>query len=174
MSMMKQKILRISLAGILVFGILLGGQILYSNNWVNGKLAQNSRQINGVILAQLTAENGQKVLEVTTNHVQNLERVKQQLETLAGQHPIRLKDQRTPELEKLLAKMEFPLQEGIALGNFTQMEATLQQQAAQAGVNLELAMDGEGIYVNLTQGQDQLLEVIERPGQGKFLPSVSQ
>ncbi|AHF06644.1 hypothetical protein DESME_05935 [Desulfitobacterium metallireducens DSM 15288] len=172
--MMKQRILRISFVGILAFGLLLGGQILYRTNWVNGQLAQNSRQISGVISAQITAENGQKVLEVTTNHVQNLEKVGQQLETLAGENPIRLKDQRTPELERLMAKMEFPLQEGITQGNFTQMEETLQQQATQARVDLELSMNSEGIYVNLTQGQAQLLEVIERPGQGKFLPSRSQ
>lgn len=172
--MMKQRIMRISLGGILVFGLLLGGQILYKNNWVNGQLAQNSRQISGVISAQMTADNGHEVLEVTTNHVQNLAEVGQQLETLAGQHPIRLKDQRTLELEKLLAKMEFPLQEGIARGNFTQMEETLQQQASQAGVTLELSMDSEEIFLNLTQGQAQLLEVVERTGQGKFLPSVSQ
>jgi hypothetical protein len=172
--MTKQRIMRISLVGILVFGLLLGGQILYRNNWVNSQLTQNSRQISGVVSAQIITDNGQKVLEVTTNHVQNLENVGQQLQALAGQQPIRLKDQRTPELEKLLAKMEFPLQEAITRGNFSQMEETLQQMASQAGVSLELSMDSKGIYVNLTQGEAQLLEVIQRTGQDKFLPSESQ
>ncbi|HVJ49510.1 hypothetical protein [Desulfitobacterium sp.] len=174
MSMMKQRIARISLVGILIFGLLLGGQFIYKNNWVNGHLAKDSQQISGVLSAQVVSENGQQILEVTTDHLQNLAEVEQQLEKLAGQRPIRLKDQRTPELEKLLAKMEFPLQEGIARGDFVQMEQTLQQQAAQTGVTIDLSMNNEKIFLNLTQGQAQLLEVVERSTQGKFLASVSQ
>lgn len=169
--MTKQRILRISLAGILIFGLLLGGQIIYKNNWVNGQLSKNSSQLSGVISAQVITDNHQKVLEVTTDHVQNLAKVGEQLEIIAGQYPIRLKDQRTPELEKLLNQMEFPIQEAMARGNYTQMEETLQQLASQTGVSLELSMDSEGIYVNLTQGQAQLLEVVERNGQHKFLSS---
>lgn len=171
--MMKQRILRISLVGILVFGLLVGGQILYRNNWVNGQLSQNSSQIGGVISAQVITDNNQKVLEVTTDQVQNLAKVGQQLEIIAGKYPIRLKDQRTPELESLLNQMKFPIEEAIARGNYTQMEETLQHLASQAEVSLELSMDSEGIYVNLTQGQAQLLEVVERNGQDKYLSSKS-
>lgn len=172
--MTKQRIARISLVGILIFGLLLGGQIIYKKNWVDQQLAKESRQISGVLSAQVVSENSQSFIEVTTNYLQNLSKAGQQLEAIAGQRPIRFKDQRTPELEKLLAQMEFPLQEGIIRGNFTQMEQTVQQQAAQAGVTLDLSIDSEGIYVNLTQGQAQLLEVVERHAQGRFLPSISQ
>ncbi|MEA4901262.1 hypothetical protein [Desulfitobacterium sp.] len=172
--MMRQRIMRVSLVSILVFGLLLGGQIIYRNTYTNGQLNKNGRQIPGVVSAELISENGQKVLEVTTNHIEDFEKAGQQLETLAGEHPIRIKDQRTPELEKLMSQMQFSLQEGIVRGNFTQMEEMLQQLASQAGVTLELSMDSEGIYVNLTQGQAQLLEVVERPGQGKYLQSEGQ
>lgn len=172
--MMKQRIMRVSLVSILVFGLLMGGQIFYRNTYTNGQLNKNGRQIPGVVSAELISENGQKVLEVTTNHIEDFNKAGQQLETLAGEHPIRIKDQRTPELEKLMSQMQFPLQEGIVRGNFTQMEEMLQQLASEAGVTLELSMDSKGIYVNLTQGQAQLLEVVERPGQGKYLQSESQ
>ncbi|WP_425802319.1 hypothetical protein ACHOLT_15215 [Desulfitobacterium sp. Sab5] len=169
--MMKQRIARVSLIGMLIFGLLLGGQILYKNNWTNGQLVKDSRQISGVLSAQVVTENGQQILEVKVDHVQNLKKVGEQLENIAGQRPIRFNDQRTPELEKVLAQMEFPLQESVARGNFTEMQRKLQELADQAGVTLELSMDNEGIYLNLTKGQAQLVEVIERHAQGKFLES---
>lgn len=172
--MMKQRIARVSLIGILIFGLLLGGQILYRNNWTNGQLTKDSREISGVQSAQVLTENGRQILEVKVDHVQNLEKVGKQLESIAGQRPIRFNDQRTSELEKVLAQMEFPLQESVARGNFTEMQQKLQLLADQAGVTLELSMDDEGIYLNLTKGEAQLVEVIERHAQGKFLESERQ
>lgn len=172
--MMKQRIARVSLIGMLIFGLLLGGQILYKNNWTNGQLAKDSRAISGILSAQVVTENGRQILEVKVDRVQNLEKVGEQLESIAGQRPIRFNDQRTPELENVLAQMEFPLQESVARGNFTEMQQKLQDLAVQAGVTLELSMDDEGIYVTLTKGEGQLVEVIERHAQGKFLKSVKQ
>lgn len=172
--MMKQRIARVSLTGILIFGLLLGGQILYKNIWTNGQLDKDSRQISGVLSAQVVSENGQQVLEVKTDHLQNLDKVGQQLESIAGQRPIRFMDQRSPELEKVLAQMEFPLQESVARGNFTEMQQKLQDLAGQAGIKMELSMDSEEIYLNLTKGDAQLVEILERHAQGKFLESVKQ
>lgn len=172
--MTKQRMARISLVGIVIFGLLLSGQIIYKNNWIDGQLAKNSRQISGVQSAQVMSENGLQVLEVTTNHIQNLSNVSQQLENIAGKRPIRFKDQRNAELEKVFSQMEFPLQEGITRGNFTQMEQTLQQQAVQAGMTLNITMDSDAIYLTLTKGQAQLVQVVERHGQEKFLNSISQ
>lgn len=172
--MMKQRIARVSLTGILIFGLLLGGQILYKNIWTNGQLDKDSRRISGILSAQVVSENGQQVFEVKTDHLQNLDKVGQQLESIAGQRPIRFMDQRSPELEKVLAQMEFPLQESIARGNFTEMQQKLQDLADQAGIKMELSMDSEEIYLNLTKGDAQLVEVLERHAQGKFLESVKQ
>lgn len=170
--MMKQRIARVSVIGILIFGLLLSGNILYNNNWINGQLAKDTHEISGVLSAQVVSENGRQILEVKTDHLQNLEKVGQQLKSIAGQRPIRFMDQRSPELEKVLAQMEFPLQESIARGNFTEMQQKLQGLADRAGVTMELSMDNEEIYLNLTKGEDQLVEVIERHAQGKFLESV--
>lgn len=170
--MMKQRIARVSVIGILIFGLLLSGNILYNNNWINGQLVKDTHEISGVLSAQVVSENGRQILEVKTDHLQNLDKVGQQLESIAGQRPIRFMDQRSPELEKVLAQMEFPLQESIARGNFTEMQQKLQGLADRAGVTMELSMDNEEIYLNLTKGEDQLVEVIERHAQGKFLESV--
>lgn len=67
--------------------------------------------------------------------------------------------------------MQFAVQEGIASGNFTVMAQNLRTQAENEGVNLELEMDSDAIYLILNQDPAQLIEVIERNGQGDFLAS---
>ena len=171
MDMMKQRVAIISLSSLLVFGILLGGQILYQRNWQDAGLMQQSEKIPGVVSVRtVNLNSGQQELDVVTKNVANLRQTALQLEQVAGNRPIRLLDQRSPQLENLLDQMEFALQEGIARGNFTAMAATAQGEAAKAGAKLDLAMDSDNIYLTLDQGNAQLVEVLERHGQGHFLP----
>jgi hypothetical protein len=169
--MTKQRMALISLIGILVFGLLLGGQLVYKNKWVNGALAQESQEIQGIISAQVISYDGLSELQVKTTEIDNLQKVSTQLQKIAGKHPIRFVDQRTAELERLFQKMQFPLQEGIVRGNFTQMEQVIRELANQSGVELSLTMDSEAIYLTLNKEKSQLVSVIERHGQGKFLTS---
>lgn len=169
--MTKQRIALISLIGILVFGLLLGGQLVYKNKWVNGNLTQQSLEIEGVISAEVITKDGLSELQVKTSQVENLQNVSRELKTVSGKHPIRLIDQRTDELEKIFQLMQFSLQEGIVRGNFTEMERNVKELADKSGVEVSLTMDSEAIYLTLNKEEAQLLEVIERHGQGVFLPS---
>jgi len=88
--------------------------------------------------------------------------------------PIQYFDQSNDTLNQLFDQMQFALQEGIARGNFTEMAQNVRAQAEKAGVQLELEMDNDAIYVVINQGDAQLIQVIERHGQVKFLPSKKQ
>lgn len=169
--MTKQRIALMSLVGILVFGLLLGGQFVYKNKWVNGTLTQESQQIQGVLSAKIISHDGQPEILVQTHLIDDLQKVSIQLQKISGRRPIRFVDQRTPELERIFQQMQFPIQEGINRGNFTQMEQTLRELADNTGVNMSLAMDSEAIYLTLSKQEGQLVAVLERHGQGDFLPS---
>lgn len=172
--MMKQRILLISLISILIFGLLLGCTFIYQREWVDVSILHQSQQISGVTSAKTVDSNGQNELLVTTNHLTNLRKTSQALEKLAGNLPIQYLDHRNDSLDTLFEQMQFALQEGISRGNFTEMEQNLQKQANAAGVTLELEMDSNAIYLVLNQGNAQLIEVLERQGQGKFLPSEKE
>lgn len=172
--MTKQRVAVISLVGILVFSLLLGGQLIYKNKWVNGTLMQESQEIPGVISAQVVTRDGQSELQVKTGEVEDLQKVSLQLQKIAGKHPILFIDQRTKDLEQVFQQMQFPLQESIVRGNFTEMEQRIKELAQQSGVELSLTMDSEAIYLTLSKDQNQLVAVIERHGQGKFLPSQGE
>ncbi len=169
--MTKQRITLISLVGLLVFGLLIVGQILYKKNWLDASILQQSQQISGVLSAKVVEVNGQKELDVVTRHISDLPKTSEKLERLAGKTPIRYFDQRSFELEQILNQMQFALQESIIKGNFTEMERNVLTIAEKSGVQLDLNMDSDQIYLVLNKGESQLVTVIERHSQDKFLRS---
>ena len=172
--MTRQRILLISFIGILIFGLLLGGTFVYQKKWVDVSILHQSQQISGVISAKTVQSNGQKELLVGTNHLSNLRETSQELEKLAGNLPIRYLDRTNDNLDILFGQMQFAIQEGISRGNFIEMEQSLKNQADKAGIQLQLEMDSDAIYVVMNQGNAQLIEVIERHGQARFLPSEKE
>ena len=172
--MTKQRILLISLVGLLIFGLLLGSKVVYQKKWIDVTILSQSQQISGVVSAKTEQKNGQNEMVVVTNQMTNLRQASLALEKLAGELPIRYLDRNNDTLNKLYGQMQFALQEGIARGNFTEMAQNVRTQAEKAGIQLELEMDNDAIYVIMNQGDAQLVEVIERHGQVNFLPSEKQ
>ena len=172
--MVKQRILLISLVSFLIFGLLLGGKVVYQKKWQDASIMRQSQQILGVESAKIVTNEGQKELDVVTNKITNLRQASLALQKLTKNLPIRFFDQNNDVLKKVFGQMQFALQEGIAIGDFTGMEQTVRVQAEKAGVQLELEIDNDAIYVILNQGDAQLIEVIERHGQVKYLPTEKQ
>jgi len=172
--MEKQRILLIILVGFLIFGLLLGGKVVYQKQWLDVSLMRQSQQISGVISAKVVNNNGLKEMDVVTNKMTNLRQASIGLQKLADNTPIRFFDQNNQALKKVSSQIQFALQEGLATGNFTGMEQKVRIQAEKAGAQLELEIDNDGIYVILNQGNAQLVEVIERHGQAKYLPTEKQ
>ncbi|SDG90168.1 hypothetical protein [Desulfosporosinus hippei] len=169
--MTNRRILLISLVGFLIFGLLLGGKYIYQKQWVDVTILSQSQEIPGVVSAKVESHNGLKEMVVKTNQLTNLRQACQILKKVAENVPIRFIDSRNQTLERVLGQMQFAVQEGIASGNFTVMAQNLRTQAENEDVNLELEMDSDAIYLILNQGPAQLIEVIERNGQGEFLSS---
>jgi len=111
---------------------------------------------------------------VVTNKMTNLRLAGLALQELDDKLPIRYLDQNNDTLNELFGQMQFAIQEGMARGNFTEMAQNIRSQADKAGVQLELEIDNNALYVILNQEDAQLVEVIERHGQVKYLPTEKQ
>jgi len=172
--LVKQRILLVSLVGFLIFALLLGGKVIYQKEWVDVSIMQQSQQIPGVISAKVIKIKGVKELDVATNKMTNLRQASLSLQKLDVTLPIRFLDQNNDDLKIILGQMQFALQEGLALGDFTGMEQKVRIQAENAGIQLELQIDSDALYVVLNQGDAQLVEVIERDGNVNYLPTVKQ
>jgi len=169
--LIKQRILLISLVGLLIFGLLLGGKVVYQKKWQDVEIMQQSQHIPGVVSAKIVTIKGAKELDVATKKMTNLRQASLSLQKLDVNLPIRFLDQDNEALRKVLGQMQFAFQEGIAQGDFTGMEQKVRIQAENAGVQLEIEIDNEAIYVILNQGDAQLIEVIERQGKANYLPT---
>ena len=169
--MTKQRITLISLVGLLVFGLLITGHILYKKHWLDAPMLQQSQQISGVLSAKIVEVNGQQELDVITRQISDLPMTSKMLEKLAPKIPIRYFDQRNTELEQILNQMQFALQESIITGNFTEMERSVKSIAEKSGVQLDLDMDSDYLYLVLSKGEAQLVTVLERHNKDKFLIS---
>lgn len=167
--MTRQRLTRISVIGILVFTLLVAARLLYEEQWIGSLLTKESQSIPGVNSVEILKDQGIQEMIVTTENVTDLQSLSQELVKIAGTTPIRIQDQRNETLEKVYQKMQFAIYEGIELGNFREMEEILAKQAEGAGVELNLTMDDQAIYLNLTQGENQLLSVIQRQGENQFL-----
>lgn len=172
--MTKQRLILISLVGILSLSLLLGVAYLYQIRWVDVNTLQQGQKIVGVTSAKFITNDDQKELRVVTNHLTNLRLACQFLEKMAGKLPIRYLDQRDEVLVDQFDVMQFALQQGLAQGDFTEMENKAQKMADGWGVQLELEMDSDAIYVIMNHGEAQLIEVIERNDPKKYLPSEKQ
>ncbi|MHB8127014.1 MAG: hypothetical protein ACYDEJ_15520 [Desulfitobacteriaceae bacterium] len=169
--MTKQRIALISLVGLLVFGLLIVGHILYKKNWLEASMLKQSQQIPGVLSAKIVEVNRQQELDVETKQISDLPKTSKMLEKLAGNMPIRYFDQRNFELEQILNQMQFPLQESITKGNFTEMQGNVKTIAEKYEVQIDLNIDSDQIYLVLNKGEAQLVTVVERHSQTKFLSS---
>ncbi|CAA7602498.1 Hypothetical protein DEACI_3173 [Acididesulfobacillus acetoxydans] len=172
--MTKERIKIISLVGLLVFGLLLSGRLLYNEKWVDANLIRQSQQIPGVVSVGVVNSSGQQEFDVTTKNVSDLSQTSAMLSKLAGKLPIRYLDNRTPAQEALYNQMQFALQEGIVRGDFVRMAQEVAALGKDAGMQVNLTMDSNEIYLTLTQGTHQLVAVLDRHGEGKFLPSEAR
>ena len=172
--MVKQRILLISLVGFLIFGLLLGGKFVYQKKFQDVSILQQSQQIPGVVSAKVVTIKGVKELDVATNKMTNLRQASLSLQKLDVNLPIRFLDQNNEALKNVSGQMQFVIQEGLAQGDFTGMEQKVRIQAEKAGIQLDLEIDNDAIYVILTQGNAQLIDVIERNGKVNYLPTEKQ
>ncbi len=85
----------------------------------------------------------------------------------AGSAKILLSDNRSPELQALLEKTRFSIEEGIAKGNFTEMEKAIDSAAKEAKLDrYGIFMDAEAVYLQFHKGDNYLYQVFPRQ-QGK-------
>ncbi len=86
-------------------------------------------------------------------------------ERILGSQPfeLRVKDRRSPELERALRRVNLYVQEGLATGRFATMADRIEAEAAEAGLEAAVAVDSARVYVVLRDGDHYLYSVVERP-----------
>lgn len=146
--------------------ILFGGWIVYRDYGLVRPLQQ---QLTGTQLVQTVTVNlsgPQKQVDVTLKKVPDLQSsyrsIKNKVnQTMHTQLPIKIHDERTPELERMFQSYQPFIFSGIDRGEYTDMINKIQQNAAKDGITKAVVtMDRENLYIQLEKGDHYLYEVI--------------
>lgn len=149
--------------------ILFGGQTVYHTFAVAKPLDKAFDGIDGVKSVAWENIEGKAVsLQVSLDNAVNLQETYKKIESKAksvlGQTPLKINisDTRNAELEKVLHEMHFDIQEAIATGRFSAMAETIKNKAANYGVQEQVYIDAQNVYLQLTKGEADLYAVIPR------------
>ena len=90
------------------------------------------------------------------------EQVYQTLMASGGEYAIELEDSPNPAILNLFYRIQIAVEEAIMTGEFTTLETRISRLADSVGIDWELGLDREFIYLLLTEGEDNLTRVIRR------------
>lgn len=96
----------------------------------------------------------------------SLGQVRQILSSLGGAYAIELEDSATGELVELFQKIQIAAEEAIMTGQFTLLEERVETLAFGRGLQWELAVDRDFVYLRLSDTANALQRVIARDEDG--------
>ncbi|QGP93441.1 hypothetical protein MGLY_28490 [Neomoorella glycerini] len=157
------------LAALLTLGLLTGGQWAYRHYSQEKPLADTLKSDPAVQEATVirTADGLEVrvILGPGADLPQAYRQVQETVHKLYGRQQVKLviQDRRSPALESLWRESQFAVYEAAVRGNFTQMAATVDRLARQAGIDhYAINVDDNYIYLQFSQGQAYLYQVVPR------------
>ncbi|MGB9660544.1 MAG: hypothetical protein ACPL5F_00815 [Moorellaceae bacterium] len=162
-------------ACLLSAGVLLGGQHVYREFFVQRPLMETLRAEKGVQGVRLERTGNTEKVMVELEPVDSLKQTYLRLEQLLhrfypdGKVELIVVDHRSPALEQVWGRCQFAVYEAAVRGNFTTMAEEVEKETQEQGVKLKLDVDRGHIYVALFQGSSYLYEIVPRetPGRGE-------
>jgi len=171
MSSNKNKIAIVLITLIITLVVLGGGQLLWQRYKIDIPLTKTLQGIDGVESVNWDKSpnaDGSFKISISLTNVKNLQQTYQAINTgttsiLGSKKPlIIIHDSRTPELEQFYYTVHYYIQESIAIGNFTTMAERIEHKAAAQGVDTQLFVDSDNIYLGLTKNSANMYIVISR------------
>lgn len=150
---------------IITLVILLGGYYLYNNYYVKNGLQEQIDQVVKVEEIEIDKEENPPTVYISSSEIKDLQDVylktdKIVYQNLGSEYRTVLSDKRTDKLSGLFDKCSFVIQEGIATGEFQEMDNQVRDLAELEGVQCHLTIDSSNIYLELKDEQGYLYEVI--------------
>lgn len=155
---------------LVALGLGLGVQYYHRQTQVLHPLVEQLEEIPGVLSVRLDqgmfkAGSRQLVsmeLAPGVPLVFVFEQVYQTLMASGGEYTIELEDSPNPAILNLFYRIQIAVEEAIMTGEFTTLETRISRLADSVGIDWELGLDREFIYLLLTEGEDNLTRVIRR------------
>lgn len=163
---------------LLVMAGGLLGQYLYQQTQVIGPLHSQLQAVAGVadVALERSLFGSQTRTQVLVELLPQvplapvLGEIQQILQASQGDFAVRVHDHPSEPLLQLFGRMRIAAEEAIATGQFTVLEKRVEELAQTQGVDWELAVDRDFIYITLSRDDSILRRVISRdPGSDKVV-----
>ncbi len=167
MEIQLKKIGIVALVAGLTLGILIGIQFGWKKYVLEDPTIAKLKTVQGVAAVDLSSQKPERLIEVRLNNVDNFKQTCQELLEASNSGRIAITDNRSPELQALLEKTRFEIEEAIVRGNFTTMQHDIEVAAKDAKLDRSAVyMDSDNIYLEFHKGNSNLYQVFPRQ-QGK-------
>ncbi|MCL6625418.1 hypothetical protein [Alicyclobacillus shizuokensis] len=163
--MSRVRLVPIIFIAVITLAILFGGWQAYLHFNMIGPLENHLSRISGVRSA--VVESGQPTtVRIQLGDVDDLETTYQKIydqvsQSLGSSVSISIEDTRDTRLVKEYQKLTPALLEGVAKGNYTEMIAAVEKQAAEDGIQAAITMDKTYVYVQMNDGKHHLYDVFK-------------
>lgn len=166
-----QRVGLIVLVTLVTLGVLTGIQLGWKKFVLNDPVVVKLTSIQGVTSVNMKTEKSEPIIELQLKDVSNLKETSRQVLEAAGNSRVLLIDKRTPELQALLEKTRFDIEEAMVRGNFTAMEQSIEAVTKQANLDrYGVYIDSDNIYLQFHKGDNYLYQVFNRQsGKGRII-----
>ncbi|MHB0886901.1 MAG: hypothetical protein ACYC41_13580 [Bacillota bacterium] len=152
-----------------VLAVLFGGYFVYHRLGLDRPLVKALKADPAVQSVRVDDGSPGREIVVGLNQVDNLQTVYERLEQTAnrylkgGSYELKVTDQRDPMLQETYDRMSFLVEEALARGNYEDMYAGLQKQAADRGLDRFRVYVGKNeVFLQLGKGADYLYAIVPR------------
>ena len=160
-------------ASIITFVLIWCGQFLYQEFLLERPLVKKLTALEGVSEVHIEKGRQGSNLAITLGEVENLAKTFTMVEEVAaqrlvhGKYQITYVDNRSDYLEEIYERVHYAAYEAIALGNFTDLAATVAEEALAGNVDYQrVTVDENHLFIQLHSGQAYLYQIIPRGSQG--------
>lgn len=159
---------------LLALAMLFIGQDLYDRYGVEKPLNQAIASVAQGASVQYRKDGPRTVVEVSQAKLVDLgdsyrHILKVSRERFGQNVRVQIGDQPDIEVEKVWAELQFPVYQGIATGNYTEMKKQADGLIGNPGnVSAKLSMDNENVYVQIEKGDYYIYRVVPRDYGGDY------
>jgi hypothetical protein len=162
------KIGLVLLALLIILGVLVGGQKLYNTNLIEKPVSKELSALKYVESVEITNADHLYQIQVHVRQAGDLKSEYNEINKVVAdnikgrQYEIKIIDKRDEFLQKELQKLELSVFEAIAQNNYLALEQRFDDTANRDHFKYQLQIDEKKLYVQISQGNNYLYEIIDR------------
>lgn len=165
MQINQKKLIVVILTSILALLAFFAVYHLYVSTRIEAPISTEIEKISSVQSVQIQNDQEQIMLIVHVEESDNIQRLYCQIEEIVQSHSkkpyqIKIVDHRDQALQEVYDELQLPIYEAVAKYDYDLLNKKIQQRCASSSIDARVFVDHEHLFIQMTQGDAFLAEVI--------------